>query len=234
MKYKTNRTALLILTFLLGSMVALAQGTPDLSGTYEGMVKRPGADAAEKVSIELKSEGGKITGRAVHGPKTVEITEAKFENGTLTLSFDKDHKYIAKVDGDTLTGDLTDGTQKIPIVLKKVTAAAAAPSSTAAEPAAAAVNLNGVWDGVADAQGQPFPFTLTLKVDGEAVTGGSSSQLGEATIKSGSWKNGKLSFELEGQSGVITMSAVVIDGKLSGEFDFSGQAQGKWVAVRKN
>lgn len=234
MKYKTNRTALLILTFLLGSMVALAQGTPNLSGTYEGMVKRPGADAAEKVSIELKSEGGKITGRAVHGPKTVEITEAKFENGTLTLSFDKDHKYIAKVDGDTLTGDLTDGTQKIPIVLKKVTAAAAAPSSTAAEPAAAAVNLNGVWDGVADAQGQPFPFTLTLKVDGEAVTGGSSSQLGEATIKSGSWKNGKLSFELEGQSGVITMSAVVIDGKLSGEFDFSGQAQGKWVAVRKN
>ena len=234
MKYKTNRTALLILTFLLGSMVALAQGTPDLSGTYEGMVKRPGADAAEKVSIELKSEGGKITGRAVHGPKTVEITEAKFENGTLTLSFDKDHKYIAKVDGDTLTGDLTDGTQKIPIVLKKVTAVAAAPSSTAAEPAAAALNLNGVWDGVADAQGQPFPFTLTLKVDGEAVTGSSSSQLGEATIKSGSWKNGKLSFELEGQSGVITMSAVVIDGKLSGEFDFSGQAQGKWVAVRKN
>ena len=234
MKYKTNRTALLILTFLLGSMVALAQGTPDLSGTYEGMVKRPGADAAEKVSIELKSEGGKITGRAVHGPKTVEITEAKFENGTLTLSFDKDHKYIAKVDGDTLTGDLTDGTQKIPIVLKKVTAVAAAPSSTTAEPAAAAVNLNGVWDGVADAQGQPFPFTLMLKVDGEAVTGSSSSQLGEATIKSGSWKNGKLSFELEGQSGVITMSAVVIDGKLSGEFDFSGQAQGKWVAVRKN
>ena len=234
MKYKTNRTALLILTFLLGSMVALAQGTPDLSGTYEGMVKRPGADAAEKVSIELKSEGGKITGRAVHGPKTVEITEAKFENGTLTLSFDKDHKYIAKVDGDTLTGDLTDGTQKIPIVLKKVTAVAAAPSSTAAEPAAAALNLNGVWDGVADAQGQPFPFTLMLKVDGEAVTGSSSSQLGEATIKSGSWKNGKLSFELEGQSGVITMSAVVIDGKLSGEFDFSGQAQGKWVAVRKN
>ena len=235
MKYHTNRTALLILTFLLGSIVALAQGTPNLAGTYEGMVKKPGADAAEKVSIELKSEGGKITGRAMHGPKTVEVTEAKFENGTLTLSFDKDHKYIAKVEGDKLVGDLTDGTQKIPLELKKVTPAAAPPSSTAAEPAAAsAVNLSGVWDGVADAQGQPFPFTLTLKVDGEAVTGSSSSQLGEATIKSGQWKNGKLSFELEGQSGVITMSAVVIDGKLSGEFDFSGQAQGKWVAVGKN
>jgi hypothetical protein len=30
------------------------------------------------------------------------------------------------------------------------------------------------------------------------------------------------------------MSAKVIDGKLSGEFDYSGQLQGKWVAVRKN
>ena len=236
MKYKTNRTALLILTFLLGSVVAFAQGTPaNLSGTYEGMVKRPGADVEEKVSIELKSEGGKITGRATHGQKTIEVSEAKFENGTLTLSFDKDHKYTAKVDGDKLTGEITDGTQKIPLELKKVTPAAAAPpSSTAAEPASSTVNLSGTWDGVADAQGQPFPFTLTLKVDGETVTGNSSSQLGEATIKSGSWKNGKLSFELEGQSGVITMSAVVIDGKLSGEFDFSGQAQGKWVAVRKN
>jgi len=233
-KYKTNRTALLILTFLLGSIVALAQGTTptDLSGTYEGMVKRPGADAAEKVSIELKSEGGKITGRAIHGPKTVEITEAKFENGTLTLSFDKEHKYIAKVDGDKLVGEITDGTQKIPLELKKVTPAAAAP---AAAPAASdSFNLNGNWDGVADANGQPFPFVLTLKVDGETVTGSSTSQLGDATIKSGTWKDGKLNFVIEGQSGAITMNAVVIDGKLSGEFDFAGQAQGKWVAVRKN
>ena len=232
MKHKMNRTGLLILTLLLGSIVAFAQtASPDLSGTYEGMVKRPGASTEEKVSIELKSEGGKITGRAIHGPKTVEVTEAKLENGTLTLTFDKDHKFIAKVDGDKLVGEVTDGTQKIPLELKKVTPAAA-PTAPAA--AAGPVNLSGNWDAVADANGQPFPFALTLKVDGENVTGSSSSQLGDATIKSGTWKEGKLVFQLEGQNGLISLSATVIDGKLSGEFDYAGQLQGKWVAVRKN
>ena len=240
-KHKINRTGLFILTFLLGSIVAFAQGTtpPDLSGTYEGMVKKTGG-TEEKVALELKSEGGKITGRAIHGPKTVEATEAKFENGTLTLTFDKDHKFVAKVDGDKLVGEFTDGAQKIPLELKKATPAAAAPAPAAAAapasaPAAAGpVNLNGQWDAVADANGQPFPFLLTLKVEGENVSGGSSSQLGEASIKSGSWKDGKLSIELDGQNGVIVLSATVIEGKLSGEFDYAGQLQGRWVAVKKN
>ena len=232
MKHKINRTGLFILTLLLGSIVAFAQETPNLSGTYEGMVKRPGSTTEDKVSLELKSEGAKITGRATHGPKTVEVSEAKLENGTLTLSFDKDHKFIAKVDGDKLLGELTDGSQKIPIELKKVTPAAASPAAPAAAPAA--VNLNGQWDAIADANGQPFPFLLILKVDGENVTGNSSSQLGEATIKSGSWKEGRLSIQLDGSNGVIALSATVIEGKLSGEFDYAGQLQGRWVAVKKN
>ena len=97
-----------------------------------------------------------------------------------------------------------------------------------------AVDLNGQWEAVADANGQAFPFLLTLKLDGEKVSGNSSSQLGDATIKTGSWKEGKLSFQLEGSNGVITLSATVIEGKLSGEFDYAGQLQGRWVAVKKN
>jgi len=72
-----------------------------------------------------------------------------------------------------------------------------------------------------------------LKVEGETVTGSSSSQLGEAAVK-GTWKDGKLVFQADGQNGTINMSATVIDGKLSGEYDYAGQLQGKWVAVRKN
>lgn len=222
------RFGLLTLTFLVAGFVAFAQ-TPDLSGTYEGTVKMPNMPEG-KVSIQLKSEGGKITGQAQHGPKTVPITEAKYENGTLTLNFDKDHKYVAKVDGDKLVGEVSDGTTKFPLELTKVKAAAAPAATTAP----AAFSLNGQWDAIADANGQPFPFLLTLKVDGETVSGSSSSQLGESVVKDGSWKDGKLAFQLEGQNGTISMSAVVIDGKLSGEFDYSGQLQGKWVAVKKN
>jgi len=229
-----HKTILLTLTFLLGSIVAFAQGTQNLSGTYEGMVKRPGATTEEKVSLELKSDAGKISGRATHGTMTIESTDAKLENGTLTINFGKDASFVGKVDGDKLVGNLIHGAnEKVPVELKKVMAAAPAAPATPAAPAAA-VNLNGQWEAVADANGQPFPFLLTLKIDGESVSGGSSSQLGEAQLKNGTWKDGHLSFQLEGSNGTISMSATVIDGKLSGEFDYSGQLQGKWVAVKKN
>ena len=233
MKYKLS---LLTLTFLLGSIVAFAQATtpPDLSGRYEGIVQRPGGPQ-EKVALELKSDAGKISARAIHGEQTMESTQGKFENGTLTLEFGKDHKFVGKVDGDKLIGEAVNGTEKFPIELKKVPAASAtAPAAPAAAAAPAAVDLNGNWDAVADANGQPFPFLLTLKVDGENVTGNSSSHLGEAPIKTGKWKDGRLSIEVEGGQGTIVMSATVIEGKLSGEFDFAGQLSGKWVAVKKN
>ena len=231
MKIKTNRIVLLTLTFLLGSIAAFAQG-PNVTGTYEGMVKIPNGPE-QKLSLELKSEGTKVTGHAKHGDKTIAITDGKFENGTLTLVFDsKDHTFVGKVDGDTIKGEAGDGAQKIPLELKKVTPAAEATPAAAAAPAGA-MNLSGQWDAVADANGQPFPFLLTLKVDGETVTGNSSSSLGEAAVK-GTWKDGKLVFQAEGQNGTISMSATVIEGKLSGEYDYAGQLQGKWVAVRKN
>jgi len=229
-----SRLGLLTLTILLGSIVAFAQGAPDLTGVYEGIVKMPNMPEG-KVSIKLVSEAGKITGSATHGPKTIEITEAKLENGTLTLHFDKDHMFVGKVDGDKLVGEVSDGPQKFPLELKKVMVVVTAPAAPpATAPANAAVNLNGQWDAVADANGQPFPFLLTLKVEGDKVTGNSSSQLGESVVKDGTWKDGKLVFQLEGQNGLISMSATVIEGKLSGEFDYAGQLQGKWVAVKKN
>src|SRR5215213_2644096 len=203
---------------------------PNIAGTYEGMVKRPGATAEEKVTLELKSEGGKISGRAKHGEMTADVTDGKLENGTLTLNFGNDAKFVGKVDGDKLVGEAVHGTEKVPMELNKVTPAAAATPATPA----AAVNLSGQWEAVADANGQPFPFLLTLKVDGENVSGSSTSQLGDSTIKGGSWKDGKLVFSLEGANGTIALSATVIEGKLSGEFDYAGQLQGKWVAVKKN
>jgi hypothetical protein len=222
-KYTTNRLSLLILTTLLGIVTAFAQATApqNVSGTYEGMVKRPGATAEERVSLELKSEGGKITGHVTHGDRSAEVTDGKLENGTLTLKIGNDVTFVAKVDGDKLVGEAVHGTDKMKMELKRVTPVAP-------------INLSGEWDAVADANGQPFPFVLVLKVEGENVTGSSSSQLGDSTIKAGTWKDGKLVLQVEGQNGVISLSATVVEGKLSGEFDYAGQLQGKWVAVKKN
>jgi hypothetical protein len=225
----SRTSALFVLTFALGASVALAQD--GVSGKYEGTLKTAGA-ADEKVSLELKHDGGKVSGRLTKGQTAIDISEGTLAEKKLSLKLGaaaKEGTISAVVDGDAITGDWTAGAAKRSLELKKVPAAAAA----AAPASPAAFNLNGQWDGVADVQGQSLPFVLTLKVDGENVTGSSNSQLGESTIKSGTWKDGKLVFELESQSGVITMSATVVDGKLSGEFDASGQLQGKWVAVKK-
>ena len=228
---RISRTAaLFVLTFMVGSAMALAQDT--LSGKYEGTVK--GAAGDEKVSLELKNDGGKISGRLLKGETAIEISEGTLTSPKLFLKLGaaaKEGTINATVDGDKITGDWLAGAAKRSLELKKVAATTAA-TATAAAPAA--FNLNGQWDAVADAQGQAFPFLLTLKIDGETVTGSSSSQLGEAQIKNGTWKDGKLVFELEGQSGVISMTAVVVEGKLSGDFDLAGQVQGKWVAQKKN
>ena len=231
---RISRTAsLFVLTFLLGASVTLAQDT--LSGKYEGTAKTAGA-ADEKVSLELKNGGGKISGRLMKGETAIDVSEGTLTESKLTLKLGaeaKDGTISAVVDGEKITGDWTAGAQKRSLELSKVAVAASAHAASAGPAPATAVNLSGQWDGVADAQGQPFPFVLELKIEGETVTGSSSSQLGGSQIKNGSWKDGKLAFELEGQSGVIAMSATVVDGKLAGEFDFAGQLQGRWVAVKK-
>jgi hypothetical protein len=218
----------LLFTFLLGATAAFAQGSPGIVGNYEGSLK------GQAVTLEVKNTDGKLGGRLKNGEKSYELTEVAVNGeGTLSLTFGKDGKLDGKTDGTKITGNWIVGAEKSPIELKRVAAAATtAPSAVPAE--AGAVNLNGDWEAVADANGQPFPFLLTLKIEGERVTGGSSSQLGEASIKEGVWKDGKLSFQLEGTNGTITMSATVVEGKLSGEFDYAGQLSGKWVAVRKN
>ena len=174
-----------VLTLVFGASVAFGQDT--VSGKYEGTLKNTGG-ADEKGSLELKNDGGKISGRMMKGQSAMDIAEGSVAASKLSLKL-KDGLINAVMEGDKITGDWSSGNNKGTLDLKKVVPALPA---TAAEAAPATpVNLNGEWDAVADAQGQNFPFLLTLKIDGENVTGGSRSQLGEATIKTGSFKDGK-------------------------------------------
>ena len=241
MKHSIVRwTNVLFLTTLLSASVALgnsafsgiqgqgngAAATKDtFSGKYEGTAKGPDGQSVP-VAMELKNDGGKVSGRATSGQIVAEISEGTLADGKLSLKFQAQNGVLsAKVEGDKITGEWGAGPQKRTVDLKKVVAAA--------DPAAAPVELSGEWDAVADAQGQPFPFTLVLKIEGEKVTGSSTSQLGESTVSNGTWKDGQLNFQLDSQNGAVVMSATVVEGKLSGAFDFAGQMQGKWVAVKK-
>jgi hypothetical protein len=217
----------LFMLFALGTATASAQ-VDSLVGKYTGIAKVTGSPDTQ-ISLELKNDAGKITGHLMNGETKIEISEGTLSEGKLSLKLGpaaKDGILNGKLDLTTITGEWTVGSNKKTVELKRV-------GESAGTAAPATFNLSGQWDAVADANGQPFPFLLTLKVDGEKVSGSSSSQLGDANISTGTWKEGKLSLQIEGSNGVTTLNAVVVDGKLSGEFDYAGQLQGKWVAVKK-
>jgi len=208
-----------------------AAGDP-ISGRFEGMVKStPAVDS--RLTLEILSNDGKLSGRLITPQGTTEFSEANFSAGKLTvkLGTGKTTSTItAQLQDDKLVGEWVEGQEKRTIELKRAGAASgdSAPLPLRSEP----VSLAGEWDGLADTEGG-FPFTLTFKVDGEKVTGQSNSSLGVGTITNGTWKDGKLVFQIDSPSGPVAMNAVIKDGGLVGEFDFAGQVQGRWVAKKK-
>lgn len=211
------RAAMVMAICLVASTVALAQ-KQSFSGKYEGTAKNP--DGPVAIRLELAEDAGKISGQLTSPHGVYKIVKGEVVDGVLTLEADNNGakgKLTLKQKDDLLTGDFTAEGHTAAVEFKK----------------AIADELSGEWDAVADAQGQPFPFTLIMKLEGEKVTGSSSSQLGNVQFTSGSWKDGKLTLLMEGGSGQIALMATMIDGKLAGDYDFAGQASGKWVAMKK-
>jgi len=227
--FRTLPRLLILAAALLAALTVNAQPaqqpqtTDPWAGNYKGTAKMGSGEMG--VTLEIKSANDKFSGRALAGDKEYTIASGKVEGGKLTIKFgteaDAATLTLQKVE-DKLVGDWIRGAEKGTVELKKFV-----PEVFTAE------MLNGEWDAVADAGGQPFPFVLTLKVEGEKVTGSSSSQLGTSNISSGTWKEGKLAVMLEAGAGQIALVATMVDGKLSGDYDFAGQSSGKWVAIKK-
>jgi hypothetical protein len=208
------------LLMIASGVVAQPQKTTvdQFAGNYKGTAKMPSGEMP--VTLEIKAVDGKVSGRAVSGNNEYQITSGEIVGNKLALKLgaapDEASLTLERKD-DVLTGEWIRGTQKGTVELKKF------------DPNAKD-EITGEWDAVADAQGQAFPFTLSLKLDGDKVSGSSDSQLGHANIVSGSWKEGKFAVVLEGN---IALVATMVEGKLSGDYDYNGQSSGKWVAVRK-
>lgn len=219
-------TVVLCLVGLLAPASGFGQGNTNpnqqtssgFAGKYQGTAKSPDGDV--QFSLELMDDGGKISGVAVTPHGNYKVAKANVADGVLTLEFDMNGtpvKLSMRQKEDRFIGDLLINGKSGAIELHRINKD----------------DISGEWDAAADAQGQPFPFTLSLKLDGEKVTGSSSSQLGTSNISSGNWKDGKLAIVLESGSGQIALVATLDNGKLVGDYDFAGQFSGKWAAVKK-
>jgi hypothetical protein len=209
---------LLLASFSIGVMAQGEKPRPSLTGKYQGTAKS-GTDVLN-ITLELVDDHGTFTGSVTTQFGNFKIVKGKLADDVLTLETEGNGttgEFTLKAKEDKLVGELKSKGGAGAVELRKV-----APDE-----------ISGEWDAIADAQGQPFPFSLVLKLDGDKVTGSSSSQLGTSNISSGNWKDGKLAVVLNGDNGQIALVATMIDGKLSGDYDYAGQLQGKWVAVRK-
>jgi len=231
---------------LLSPLALFAQDGPatakpatadQFAGNYKGTAKSPDGDVA--LTLEIKSDKGKISGRLITPQGEQPFTSGEVVDGKLTIKFGAGSgasQLALQLRDDKAVGEWKAVGSARAVELKKVPTATEAAAAEVKKPAtepSAADTLSGEWDAAADVQGQAFPFSLAMKVDGDKVTGESNSQLGNSTISSGSWKDGKLALVLEGSNGQIALIATMVDGKLVGDFDYAGQLSGKWVAVKK-
>jgi hypothetical protein len=213
------------LAMLFGAMAVAAQPATNttqkiepssFSGKYEGMVKDENGEA--KLTLDVVEASGKFSGNLTTPRGVFKIIEGQVVDDSLSLRIEKPDRgsgvMTLRHNGANLTASFTDGGKNVTVELRKLVAD----------------EISGDWDAVADAQGQAFPFTLSLKLDGDKVSGTSDSQLGHFNIVSGSWKEGKFAVMLDGN---VALIATMVEGKLSGDYDFNGQSSGKWVAVRK-
>ena len=225
MKKKVMLSAVgLALLLIPSGLVAQAQvpnQTPQSSfaGKYDATVK--GETGEQKITLDVLEDAGKFSGSLTTARGSFKIIKGQVADGVLTLEIERpgggSGPMTLRQNGVNLTATFSEAGKDMTVEFRRIVAD----------------EISGEWDAVADASGQPFPFALTLKLDGEKVTGSSVSQLGDSNISEGSWKDGKLAVILEGGSGKIALAATMIEGKLSGDYDYAGQLQGKWVAIRK-
>ena len=100
--------------------------------------------------------------------------------------------------------------------------------------AAQSADISGEWSGSFELEGVIVQGTLSLKLDGERVTGNLDTEhTGKGALRNGRWVEGLLSFNVDFEAhDSIAFVGRLVGGKLVGEFD-TEHMTGKWQATRK-
>ncbi|MGH9822063.1 MAG: hypothetical protein ACREDR_02220, partial [Blastocatellia bacterium] len=179
-----RKTITLMAALLLMTATAWAQDKPSasdpVSGSYKGTAKSD-AFGELPITVQIKNEGGKLTG-VINTPQgDAQIVEGKYADGKVTIKFDaggNEGTVTAQMKDGKIVGDWTLAGAGGTLELAKATETAdskpmpADPKPMPAESkpstggsmggGGAATTLAGEWDASADAQGNEIPFTLNL------------------------------------------------------------------------
>lgn len=197
------------------------------AGVWEGTAQTPNGDVALRATFKIQD--GKLGGAIESSMGPIPIVASAFADGKLTMTID--FQGGAGTLGCRLQGDRIEGIWEVggntgPFVLARPGTGSGA---VAGDP------ISGTWAGEVDIAGQIMPFSMELRLSGEAVTGEMISAAGKVPLASGSWKDGALQLGFPYTAGEpVAMGGKLQDGKLVGVVDYNkGEATGTWTAARK-
>ena len=213
-----------------------------VDGRYEGRVETP--VGPEMGSLELRTEAGAIKGTlSTPSYPGLPVTGGTVTGDQLVATF-----LVGDVEGmmrGTIKGELIEGTWVVEdnngaFSLKRVAAATtpagvrgAGGNPPGAPVAPAGDPLSGMWDAVADAGGNTYPFTLSVTLSGDKVAGSVASEMGTSPFE-GTWRDGTLSFAFAMADGAgVVMTATLAEGKLTGSFTMGTEMTGGWAASKR-
>lgn len=96
-----------------------------------------------------------------------------------------------------------------------------------------AADLTGTWSVDVETDAGSGNPTLTLKQDGEKLTGKYVGMLGEHDL-TGSVKGDEFQVSFKSEYGDVKYQGKLADGKIAGKVDLAGQATGTFKGSRKN
>lgn len=243
MSYLKSRVLAGLFVIGFGSASAFAQGSA--AGAWDLTIDSP--QGANTVTATLAVDGPKVTGSVASQMGTTEITSGSIAGADVKFAISIDAQgmtlpleFSGKLAGDTLNGAVKVGDfGEFPFTGKRAGAKAApAPAAAPATGAApSAAGASGVWNVVLTLEGMgEFPATMTLKQEGEAVTGSFSSQAGEVPVK-GTMIGNALKIEMTADSPQgpmqITITGDLAPSGFTGKAAIAGIGEANWKGTRQ-
>ncbi|HOG29669.1 MAG TPA: hypothetical protein PLN93_13910 [Vicinamibacterales bacterium] len=194
-----------------------------LAGTWEGAAQTPDGEAVLKAVFTVVD--GKLSGVIESSLGPIAVGTAMLADAKLTIAFE--YQGSPGTLTGTVQGSRIEGVWAV--MDASGTFALSRRDERASDP------ISGDWEGEASVAGEVMPFSMSLRVSGEIVTGEISSAAGAVPITSGSWRDGVLALAFPYLAGEpVTMSGALKDGRLSGTVDYNrSEAVGTFSAVRK-
>jgi hypothetical protein len=216
-------------------------GSP-ANGAWDVVMNTP--QGAQNFRAEFTVEGETLKGQLKRGnaPQGLPVTgtakgkEVSFSYSVKFQEMDLKITMTGTIDGDNIKGQADFGGFAQDEWSAKRASAAAAPAAPAASAAPASGNdLSGTWDGQVETSAGSGTPTLTLKQEGEKLTGTYKGQLGEYPL-TGTVKGDavEFSFKVSGQvEGTVIYKGTVSNGTMKGTIDLAGVASGTFTAKKK-